>query len=183
VIEIPVTYVNARGRMSGRVQLDEGGIAMLFGPKRSGGFAWGQIQRIAFDEPGRTKASIGAIAVFGVVGLAARNAFTLFTLSTSDQDMYFELQGPVGAWRATADRLIRDVAPTTGKVFVDGVVAGELPAVSGSEDIFEQIRKLGELRDSGLITSDQTELVGLVRRSTASSRRVAREHSADVDGN
>ena len=140
LIEIPVTYVNARGRMNGRVQIDEQGIAMLFGKKRSGGFSWSQVQRIAFDDPGRTKASIGAIAVFGVVGLAARNSFTLFTLSTSDEDIYFELQGPVGAWRATAERLVRDVAPTVGMVFVDGNLAGsaQSPAAApeASEDIF-----------------------------------------------
>ena len=160
MIEFPVFYVTKKQKTPGRIRLDDGGAAMLFGHGRSGQFSWSQLTRISFDDPGRTKASLGMIAVFGVLGLAARKTFTLMTLSTGDQDMYFELDQVVGAWRGAAERIIRDIASAEGKVFVDGALVGEapaLPATAETADVFDQIRKLGELRDGGLITAEEFE--------------------------
>jgi hypothetical protein len=49
---------------------EHAGLGMYFGMKH-GGYTWDQVRRISFDDCGRTKASGGAIALFGVLGMAA----------------------------------------------------------------------------------------------------------------
>jgi hypothetical protein len=95
------------------------------------------------------------VVAFGVFGLAARKAFTLLTLSVTDEDLFFELQGPLATWRATAARIQQDVPESVGKIYVDG--EGGVAAVAADGDIIDQIRRLGELRDSGLITPEEFE--------------------------
>ena len=155
MVEFDVTYIGKQGTAGGKMQIDSTGVGLLFGRKNSGHYSWSEVQRISFDDPGRTKARVGAVVAFGVFGLAARKAFTLLTLSNTEQDMFFELQGPLATWRAAAARIQQDVPEAVGKIFVDG--EGGVAAVTTDGDIIDQIRRLGELRDSGLLTPEEFE--------------------------
>ena len=155
MLEFDVTYIAKQQAVGGKMRIDSTGVGLLFGRKNSGHYSWSEVQRISFDDPGRTKARVGAVVAFGVFGLAARKAFTLLTLSVTDEDMFFELQGPLATWRATAARIQQDVPESVGKICVDG--EGGVAAVAADGDIIDQIRRLGELRDSGLITPEEFE--------------------------
>ena len=156
MVEFDVTYIAKRQKVAGKMRIDSTGVGMLFGHRNSGHYSWSEIQRISFDDPGRTKASVGAVVAFGVLGLAARKAFTLMTLSVTDQDVFFETEGPVATWRAAATRIQHEVPGSVGKLYVDGeACAGAAPA---DGDIIDQIRRLGELRDSGLVMPEEFEI-------------------------
>lgn len=102
------------------VRIHPDGVWFLFG-KQYTGFAWDQVRQVSFDDPGRTKASVGAIAVFGVLGLAARKSFTLLTIeTTTTENWYFEVGGPVGHWRTSLRALVEHVPGIAGKLFIDG---------------------------------------------------------------
>lgn len=118
-IEFDATYINGGRHNECRLLIDNAGIGMRFGIK-VGGYSWGQIRRVSFDDPGRTKASVGAIAAFGVLGLAHRRAFSLITVSTDTEELYFEHAQPIGVWRATGRRITEDFPAAAGRVYVDG---------------------------------------------------------------
>jgi hypothetical protein len=111
------------GKVRMCIRVDEQGVG-LFLKKRSGGYVWDDVRRISFDDPGRTKASIGAIAAFGLAGLARRRAFTLITVTTSSEELYFEQDEPIGAWRAMGRRLVEEVPLARGRLYVDGQLLG-----------------------------------------------------------
>jgi hypothetical protein len=155
--DIAVAYLGSDGRKRGTVRIDDSGVTMLFGKRHPGRYSWDQVRRISFDDPGRTKPSIGAIAVFGVLGLAGRQAFSLLTISVRDQDLFFETQWPIGTWRTMALRIIEDVPAAAGRVFVDGTPIGPQARSAAADDVLDQIRKLGELRDAGVLTDEEFE--------------------------
>ena len=158
--EIPVTYHAREGRtFKGAINLDERGLGMLFGRKRSGSYAPEQVRRISFDDPGRTKANGAALVMFGVLGLVARRAFTIVTVSVVEQDMYFESDFPVGTWRASAPRMLEDVPWLVGKLIIDGAVVGgpiQTPEQSQTSPI-DRLRQLAELRDAGIVSPAEFE--------------------------
>jgi hypothetical protein len=133
-VDIWTNYLgtSAGGQRGGRtrmcVRVDEQGVS-LFLKKRSGGYVWDDVRRISFDDPGRTKASVAAIAMFGLAGLARRRAFTLITVTTSSEELYFEQDEPIGAWRAMGRRLVEEVPVARGRVYVDGQLLGDDAAV------------------------------------------------------
>lgn len=118
-IDIEALYLTGERKRRCTIRLDEHGVGLFFG-KKFGGYAWPDVRRVSFDDPGRTKANVGAIALFGVLGMASRSAFTLITISTKDEELYFENAAPIGAWRATGRRIMEDVPAAAGRVYVDG---------------------------------------------------------------
>ena len=54
-----------------------------------------------------------------------------------------------------AARIQQDVPESVGKIYVDG--EGSVAAVAADGDIINQIRRLGELRDAGLLTPEEFE--------------------------
>jgi hypothetical protein len=160
--DIAVTYVNKAGTFKGKLRIDDAGVGLIFGRHHSGSYAWDQVRRISFDDPGRTRASVGAIAVFGVLGLAARKSFSLITISVTDQDIYFTSPYAIGQWRASALRIAEDVPAGASKIYVDGRPVQPISQTGGSStdppvDVLEQLRRLGELRDSGVLTAGEFE--------------------------
>lgn len=117
---LDVTWLTTDGGKSKcELTFDDEGVHMRAG-KQTGGYPWEQIHRLSFDDPGRTKASVGYIAAFGVAGLAKRVAYTIVTLSASDQDVYFETKYPLSMCRTFAHRILLEVPNAHGRVYVDG---------------------------------------------------------------
>jgi hypothetical protein len=122
-IDLPVKHLSRERNTPCILRIADAGVAVL-AKKVEGGYPWEQVRRISFDDPGRTKANVGAIALFGVLGMASRRAFTLITVSTDDQELYFENEAPIGQWRASAPRIIDAVPAAAGRVWVDGAQVG-----------------------------------------------------------
>jgi hypothetical protein len=152
--EIAVAYLGTDGRKHGAVRIDNSGISMLFGKRHSGGYSWDQVRRISFDD------------LAGALGVAGSQASSLLTLSVPDQDLLFETGWPIGMWRTMALRIIEDVPTAAGRVFVEGVPVGPHTQSGPADDVFEQIRRLGELRDAGIVIDGefQTKKADLLSR-------------------
>ena len=131
-MDIDAKYISGGGSKACVLRIDDAGISVWYGNNVAGGYAWDEIRSVSFDDPGRTKASVGALVVFGTLGLASRRAFTLIIVSLHTADMYFEADEPVAAWRAAVERLIEDVAPASGRTYVDGVLAGRTRTTAAS---------------------------------------------------
>jgi hypothetical protein len=131
-MDIPVTYLGTskdpanvgKGNTRMVVRMAPEGLYLLH-KKDWGAYAWGDVKRVSFDDPGRTKASVGMIVAFGVLGLAKRKTFTLLTVSTAHEETYYEIAEPIGLWRAKARGIVDEVSAMKGRVFVDGVPVGE----------------------------------------------------------
>jgi hypothetical protein len=161
-VDVAVNYLNGHESVKGAIRVDAAGVGMLFGKKRSGGYPWDQVRRISFDDPGRTKANGAAIAMFGVLGMAARRPFTYVTVSVLDADLHFENEWPIVNWRSWAFRLVEEIPWAAGRILVDGQVVGlspqqPQPAAPTGPSPLDQLRQLGELRDAGVITADEFE--------------------------
>lgn len=89
--------------------------------------------------------------------MAGRRAFSLLTVSVGDRDLFFETEWPIGTWRSMAQRIVEDVPLALGKVFVDGTQVGDQAHQAPAEDVLDKIRKLGELRDAGVLTENEFE--------------------------
>lgn len=126
-VDFRAKYVTADGKTACALRVDGSGLHMWFG-KKYGIYTWDRILSIAFDDPGRTKASVGAIAAFGVLGLARRRAFTLITVSAQDEELYFENDNPIGMWRSAARRIVDDNPAAVGKIYADGQLVGKQAA-------------------------------------------------------
>jgi hypothetical protein len=130
-VDIQAQYLTGDRTRSCCIRITEPGVALYIG-KKAGAYEWDEIRGVSFDDPGRTKANIGAIAVFGVLGLASHYAFTLITLSTRDEDLYFESDSPVATWHLSARRIVEDFPAARGKVWVDGQPITLTPVSSAS---------------------------------------------------
>jgi len=131
-MDIAVTYLGTskdpanvgKGNTRMVIRMAPEGLYLLH-KKDWGAYAWGDVKRVSFDDPGRTKASVGMIVAFGVLGLAKRKTFTLLTVSTADEETYYEIAEPIGLWRAKARGIVDEVSAMKSRVFVDGVPVGE----------------------------------------------------------
>lgn len=121
-LDIDLMLLAGDRRRPCRLRFAPAGVALYVG-KKAGVYPWEQVRRIDFDDPGRTKANPAMIALFGVLGMASRRAFTIITLATASEDVYFEHDTPVGQWRGVAGRISEIVPAAAGRVFVDGAPA------------------------------------------------------------
>jgi hypothetical protein len=160
--EIPIKYLGGAGGSTGfggHLDIESTGVAFRRRKAVRLQWAWSEVQRIAFEDPGRTKANVGAIAVFGIWGLSARRAFSLVIVSTTEGDVFFESPFPIGTWRSVAVRIPQDVPEAAGRIVVDGVPVGAQPAVASPTNygatVLEQLQQLGHLRDSGVLTTEE----------------------------
>jgi len=160
VDDIPVGYYGQHNLIRGLLRIDQRGVEMVFGRKRSGGYSWDQVRRLSFDDPGTTKPD-GNILLVGMWGVGNQKAFTLITVSVADADLFFENESPVASWRAGGLRILEEAPSARGKIFVNGDLVGlPLPQQApprATADPFDQIRKLAELRDAGLLTTEEFE--------------------------
>jgi Short C-terminal domain len=138
----------------GVLRLDEVGIGFWRkGKKQRMHYPWDTIRRFAFDDPGRTKANAGAIAMFGIAGMAGRKAFTFVTVGTNSGDVIFEADRPISTWRSMAQQLVADLPQLTRKLYIDGNLVGGATAVT--EDLSTQITKLAELHAAGTLSDEE----------------------------
>jgi hypothetical protein len=73
------------------------------------------------------------IMAFGALGLAKRKTFTLVTVSTTNEELYFEIEEPIGLWRAKGRGLVDECSIAEGRIYVDGALAGEHLPTSPTE--------------------------------------------------
>lgn len=145
---------------SGVLRLDETGIGWWRGGKKQKmHFPWDTIRRLSFDDPGRTKANAGAIAVFGVVGMAGRKAFTFVVVGTDSGDVIFEADRPISTWKSVAQEMTTDVPELKGKLYVSGELVGPASATnvgtSEADDLPSQIAKLKDLHAAGALSDEE----------------------------
>jgi hypothetical protein len=97
---------------------------------------------------------VGYVLAFGVLGLAASKTVDEreLYLSVEGQGFGFAIQLP--PWRATE---ARSFASQLNGAQVGAAAQAPAAVPSGAEDPFEQVRKLGELRDAKLISDDEFE--------------------------
>lgn len=131
-MDIYARYISGGGSKACVLRIEDAGVSVWYGKKAAGGYGWDEIRSVSFDDPGRTKGSVGALVLFGALGLASRRAFTLITVSLHNVDMFFEADEPVAAWRAAVDRLLEEVPVAAGRTYLDGTLAGRTQIAYGS---------------------------------------------------
>src|SRR4051794_35248321 len=126
MIDIEAHYPTRDARRRCVIRIADEGVGLFIG-KRQGAYGWHQVRRIDFEDPGRTKANVGAILVYGVLGMASRRGFTIITITTDSEDLHFESDVSIAEWRTGARRIPQAVPAAQGKVFVDGQPADGEP--------------------------------------------------------
>ena len=161
-VEVPVSDIEVVYRTKpsditprkGVLRLDETGIGWWRGgKKRRMHYPWDTIRRVAFDDPGRTKANAGVIAMFGLAGMAGRKSFTYVIVGTDSGDVIFEADRPISAWKSMAQQLITDVPQLTGKLYIEGDLVGRAAAVI--DDLSTQIARLAGLHAAGTLSDEE----------------------------
>jgi len=93
--DIPVRYLGGAGgkpRVPGVLVVESSGVAFRLRQKTPLSWAWGDVRRLSFDDPGRTKVNLPALLGFGMLAVGARKAFSLLVVSTGDGDVFFETE-------------------------------------------------------------------------------------------
>jgi hypothetical protein len=125
-VQFEAQYLTPERKRLCDVLFDAVGVHFRFGRKIIS-YDWRDIRTVSFDDPGRTKANIGAIALFGVLGLAGRQSFTLISISTTSEELFLEHNQPIAMWRSWARRLAEEEAPQArGRIVVNGVSVAAL---------------------------------------------------------
>jgi hypothetical protein len=120
-VQFEAFYVAQGRKRACDVLFDAAGVHFRFGRKIIR-YGWDDIRTVSFHDPGRTKANIGAIAVFGVLGLAGRQSFTIISISTTNEELFLEHNQPVAMWRGWARRLAEvEVPQARDRILVNGV--------------------------------------------------------------
>lgn len=57
----------------------------------------------------------------------------MIRLTTEAGELYFEQEAPIGMWRASARRLMEEVPPASGRVYVDGQLIGAAGDAANAE--------------------------------------------------
>ena len=161
---IPVRYLQGYGGKvgPGELELSDAGVAFLRRRNRpEWTCTWDDVRSIHFDDPGRTKANGAAIFAFGVLGLASRRAFNIVTVDSEARGLgYLETEWPLGTWRAVLPQILRDVPAAQGKLLLQGDDLGgrsDAPAPEPASDPLEQLSRLAQLRDQGVVTAAEFE--------------------------
>jgi hypothetical protein len=167
---IPMRYLQGLGgrKTDGELQIEDSGVKFFITQRQPPRFSlsWDQVRSINFDDPGRTKANGASIFAFGVLGMASRKAFTIVTVVTVEAIGYLEAPWPVGTWNSVVPQILHEVPAASGKLFVNGrdfskpvgsEAARSAPDPAEQLDPIEQIARLGELRDKGLLSPGEFE--------------------------
>jgi hypothetical protein len=125
-VQIEAQYLTPERKRRCDLLFDAVGVHFRFGRKIIS-YPWDDIRSVSFDDPGRTKANVGALALFGVLGLASRQSFTLISISTMKEELFLEHNQPIAMWRSWARRLAEQEAPLArDRIHVDGVSVAAL---------------------------------------------------------
>ena len=118
--------------------------------------SWARLRGLHLASSQATQANVPAIAMFGVLGLAARREpGTLIGVSYADGDVFFRARTPTPQLALEFSRLVELIPEAAGKLTVDGVALGgqtTSTATATRDDLFDQIRHLGELLAEGLLS-------------------------------
>lgn len=114
---------------------------------------WSSIEHLAVEgvEQYRNRPSVAAVVAFGVLGLAARRKET---------ESYLVIDTTDGTWAIEVSdvlptKLRADLSPVL-RALPEGTEHREQPSpASDEEDVIDTIRRLGELRDEGLLTDGE----------------------------
>jgi hypothetical protein len=115
-------------------------------------------------EDGGTKANVGALVMFGVLGLGARRSWTMVTVGFPDGDVVIAIREPVQAIRADMNSATRECPSLIGKI-LDGPPAPHVrispppnntpDATQAANSSVDALDKLAGLYERGLIDADE----------------------------
>ena len=111
------------------------GLYFLFGKKYTAS-TWAEVRQVSFDDLGRTRANAGAVALFGVAGLASRRSVTVVTAVLNSATWQFEAPFSLGQLRASLRELAQEIPVLASKLYINGQLpdrAGAAPSSSVSE--------------------------------------------------
>jgi hypothetical protein len=130
---------------------DVTGVRLAQGRKLISEISWDEVDQFSFEDPKRTRMSVGAVLAFGVLGLGARKNFTFIYYAAGERTGVLEVDGLPVQWRGWVDALLSEAPGAKGKVFI----ADEVAAQATLDDIPSQIRKLAELHGQGILTNEE----------------------------
>jgi hypothetical protein len=114
---------------------------------------WETLRGVYFASSKATRANLPALAIFGVLGLAARREpGTLLAVAYDDGDVFFSLTASSLEVRTTFTRFVEEHPHLAGKITMDGEPLGDSGSGSNAGNVAQQIKDLGELRNLGLLT-------------------------------
>jgi hypothetical protein len=120
---------------------------------------WNELREVQIASKKVARANVGAIALFGVLGLAARREpETLVCLGLAHRDVFFACETSTFELRAAYARFVSRTPAAAGKIKVDGALVddGAKPAEVGVQQTpADRLRQLAELRDAGLINEEE----------------------------
>lgn len=123
------------------------------GPQTYTFIRWSQAITVTVDgvDQLRNRPSVAAVVFFGVLGLAARRkeAESYLVIETSEGPCVIEVKDTVPA------KLRADLSPLLRALPNDTENSVDPSPAAGEEDVLSTIRRLGELRDEGLLTVEE----------------------------
>lgn len=117
--------------------------------------SWEDVESIQIDGESVGKSKVGAVLAFGVLGLAAKGSKnqTAVTIHTKDDQTAYYLIDKVNYVNVLAkvQPLLKDAdVPTHDKATMRGI-----DSLAKEEDVVEQIKKLAELKEQGILTQEE----------------------------
>lgn len=119
------------------------------GPPRRAVVPWSNVASVSMESWSEAKSRLGAILVFGLLGLAARGSIDSTVLAVRLLDggtVYYQAELHLMAFRANVTPILRSLGVTV----TEGAPVSAVPTTPVS--MADELAKLAQLRDSGVLT-------------------------------
>src|SRR5580658_4481084 len=100
------------------IDIDSTGFRFWASKKTFVDVPWDQVDQFSVEDPKRTKANVGALMLFGVLGLAVRRDYTLLYFKAGAQSAWFEAPERPMEWRSFVDQVHVEVPQSRHKIFM-----------------------------------------------------------------
>jgi len=125
--------------------------------------AWATVEAVRFATAQGARANIPALALFGVLGLAAsRDPGAFLSITYPDGDVLFRTGAPAPLLRMELDKVVVQVPELASIVTFDGEPLASAAPSAGTPAradegaaVVQRIRELGELHAAGLLTDEE----------------------------
>jgi hypothetical protein len=152
-----------RGGYKGNFWANDDGLGMGISSPKKGLVLWEEIAGISFDSGTAAKSRAGKALLVGVFALAAKNTQSQATITVTRNDgnvALFQVNGVTGA--AVRAKVQPFLIEHSVKCLDDAPIAEitqpavpQAPAPAAEADPAEQLKKLADLHQSGLITDEE----------------------------
>jgi hypothetical protein len=144
----------------GRLELNETAIYLFtYGARfpRRAIVPWTSVRSVYVEPSTEAKSRVGPVLAFGLLGLAAKGSAESSVVSVHLNDggvVYYQAQARFMAFRAKIGPIIRGFGVSVTDVPPPSAVA-PTPATSSPKSVADELSKLAQLRDSGVLTDDE----------------------------